>query len=350
MSRRRKKLQIRVCAARDERESAGRGLKRRVDGVSSPWMRRREIIQSVSYSGHESFPLRFSWLAKAVRTLEATPHHDVFNHDNAVVLLGVGKNMVRSIRHWATRSEVIAYAPNEGRGGLEVTALGRLLFGSRGADPYLEDPGTAWLIHWQLATNRQCTTWYWMFNEFRPPSFTIDEAVAELLRVAEEVGGKRPSRGTVQRDVSCLVRTYVPTEPDRRLSREDTYDSPLTELALLYREVESGRFAFDRAARSSIPAEVFAYASLRFWEHSAAGSRTLSFESLAYAPGGPGQVFKLTESACFEFLERMDACTAGALSLTTTAGLRQLVRRRNIDPLSILKRYYGRQLGKIGVA
>ena len=48
-------------------------------------------------SGHESFPCRYTWLPKAVQGLA----HDVKlfgDEDQAMVTLGVGKNMVRSIR------------------------------------------------------------------------------------------------------------------------------------------------------------------------------------------------------------------------------------------------------------
>jgi hypothetical protein len=298
-------------------------------------------IQSVSFSGHESFPLRFAWLAKAVRHLGGTIGSDLFGREDAVVLLGVGKNMVRSIRHWATRAGVIESQADQGRAGRYApTSLGHLLFGPRGADPYLEDQATIWLVHWQLCSNPECTTWYWMFNECRQPSFTLDEAVADLMRVAEGAGGKKPARGTVERDVSCFIRMYVPSEPDRRLSKEDTYDSPLTELALLHKEPESGRVFFDRAHRPMLPPEVFAHATLAFWQRFAQESSTLSFERLAYGPGSPGQVFKLTENACVEFLESLELCTQGALSFTTTAGLRQLICTRRVDPLSLVKCYY----------
>jgi hypothetical protein len=48
-------------------------------------------------SGHESFPCRYTWLPKAVRGLEGNPR--LFSdEDQAMVDLGLGKNMVRSAR------------------------------------------------------------------------------------------------------------------------------------------------------------------------------------------------------------------------------------------------------------
>ena len=58
------------------------------------------------FSGHESFPLRFGWLAKGVRFCRQRPTG--FSADaDAMVDLGVGKNMVRSIRFWALEAGMI---------------------------------------------------------------------------------------------------------------------------------------------------------------------------------------------------------------------------------------------------
>jgi hypothetical protein len=313
-------------------------------------------IQSISFSGHESFPLRFAWLTKAVRGVGTDP--TLFARDDAVVRLGVGKNMVRAIRHWATRTDVIRADKKDKRGGrYSPTRLGELFFGDRGQDPYLEDPATTWLVHWQLASRRRPidgnddsrgsevlspTTWVYMFNELRESWFTPRSAARELLSFAEQRGGTQPSTGTVERDISCFIRSYTPAEPDKRLSREDTYDSPLTDLGLLTREPQTGRILFDRNPRPTLPVGVFAYALIDFWRREFGNSETIAFQRIAYAPGGPGQVFKLSENACVDYLDVIGDCTDGRVSYDATAGLRQLIRHGDLgDPLSLLKRRAG---------
>ncbi len=71
------------------------------------------------------------------------------NEDEAMVELGVGKNMVRAIRFWATATGV---ANNRGADGWEITPFGIALLDQNGLDPYLEDNQTLWLLHWKLAT------------------------------------------------------------------------------------------------------------------------------------------------------------------------------------------------------
>lgn len=320
------------------------------------WMNGTNPIQSVSFSGHESFPLRFAWLTKAVRGVEAAP--TLFAQDDAIVRLGVGKNMVRAIRHWATRADVIRADTKDRRGGnYSPTRLGTLFFGDGGLDPYLEDPATTWLVHWQLASRRRAfdgngerhasdvlspTTWVYMFNEVRESWFTQESAARELLNFAEQYGVKQPSTVTMDRDLSCFVRSYTPAEPDKRLSREDTYDSPLTDLGLLTRESKTGRILFDRNPRPTLPIGVFAYAVIDFWRREFPHSETIAFQRIAYAPGGPGQVFKLSENACVDYLDSVGNFTGGKVSYDATAGLRQLIRHGDLgDPLALLKRRAG---------
>src|SRR5689334_14834769 len=125
-------------------------------------------VQGHVFSGHESFPLRFTWLIKAVRACEREQERDLFSRPDAVVLLGVGKNMVRSIRSWGLSTGMLEPEEAVGRSTrLRPTALGSMLFGEQGLDPYMEDPGTTWLIHWALASTPRMFTWYWAFNELR---------------------------------------------------------------------------------------------------------------------------------------------------------------------------------------
>lgn len=49
------------------------------------------------FSGHETFACRYSWLPKAFAELSSSPLLFT-NEENAMVRLGVGKNMVKSIR------------------------------------------------------------------------------------------------------------------------------------------------------------------------------------------------------------------------------------------------------------
>ena len=65
--------------------------------------------QSPKFAGHETFSLRYGWPKKAVDATAADPL--VFTRDEAVITLGVGKNMVRSIRHWGLMTGILEEDP-----------------------------------------------------------------------------------------------------------------------------------------------------------------------------------------------------------------------------------------------
>jgi hypothetical protein len=60
--------------------------------------------------------------------------------------------------------------PNNRGRLLRVSELGELIFGEDGLDPYLENAGTVWLLHYLLASRPDGpTTWYWAFNHLLGP-------------------------------------------------------------------------------------------------------------------------------------------------------------------------------------
>ena len=112
-------------------------------------------------SGHESFPCRYTWLPKAVRGLEGNPR--LFSdEDQAMVDLGLGKNMVRSARFWAQAAGMVA--PVSRSAGHKPTDLGLTLLSKGGRDLFLEDIRTLWLIHRKLSANVHSPLLAWDYN------------------------------------------------------------------------------------------------------------------------------------------------------------------------------------------
>ena len=287
--------------------------------------RRGEADGRLAFSGHESFPLRYAWLSKAVR--EVKKKDEVFTLDSAAGILGVGKNMAASIRHWALATGIIE--PSELRGHVGISTLGSLLFDTDGWDPYLEDVGTTWLLHWQLirAMDR-ASTWGLAFTRYPNSRFTRESLANWLFQLAEASPSTRATRSSIKRDVDVFIRTYLPNRGASDRLPEDSLDSPFTDLGLL-RE-ESGEstgetvFSFDRGFRSSLPNEILAYAIFDYWNRMMPGQRSTSFESLTYWEGSPGAAFKLSDQALGERLD--DSLRAFGLWFDESAGIRVVFR------------------------
>lgn len=291
-----------------------------------------------SFTGHETFVFRYGWLTKAVRAVLDDP--GVFGRDDAIVRLGVGKNMVRSIRHWGLATQVLTEAPRSRGTLMQVSEFGEFLLGQSGRDPYLEDPATLWLLHWQLLAHpTKCSTWRWAFSALPSSEFTRNGLLEGLIDASSRVGGDA-SESSVRRDVEVFVRTYLPSRLSSGLVPEESLDCPLVELDLL--QETAGVFRFVRGPKETLPDSVFAFAVSDYWHRIAADRESLSFTDLFYGFGSPGSTFKLDENSLIERLERLEDFTAGELSYADTAGLKQLYRHKRRAPLDYLRKHFRR--------
>lgn len=284
-----------------------------------------------SFSGHETFPLRFTWLAKAVEAAEADP--EVFGDDAAIATFGVGRNMVRAIKHWAVSSSVLEA---EGRGSVTTTDVGRLIFRLDGADPYCEDPATHWLLHWLLCRDLdRATLWHYVFGHWQSGTLDLRSLRSALGPWLHELGSDLPSDSTLKRDFLCLVGTYT---TNARQSIEDAVASPLSALGLV---VSDGGALYLRAGRhSSLPTAVFAFAVLDYWDRTHPEAETLAVRELLHAPGSPGRVFLLGEEQAFELVTHAEALDEAPFRYAATAGTEQLYRVPGVSPLSVLAAAY----------
>jgi hypothetical protein len=285
------------------------------------------------FSGHQTFPLRYGWLKKAYDAVDACRdkrgNKKLFLNDEAIAQFGVGKNMVASMRHWATCCAIIA--EDEETGQLTPTHTGDFIFGENGADPYLEDAASLWHLHWLLCSSDVSrplkTTWFWAFNHYPNSQFTRDDLVDGLMKLGEAKDWRRMSRTTVQRDVECFVRTYETKPSGTQGDVEDNIESPLAELGLI-RGVK-GNFHLVRGPKPSLPDGVFAVALDSFWKQ-LGSTRTLSFEMIAHEPGSPGRVFLLDEAELADRLLALEDTSKGAFQWSETAGLKQVYKNRDL--------------------
>ncbi len=257
---------------------------------------RSEVLR---FSGHETFACRYAWWPKAYRLLAADP--GAFgNEETAMVELGLGKNMVRSLRFWV---EAAGLAVPEKGWGLRLTGFAHAIFAEDGFDPFLEDVRTLWLVHWNLASRAEGALFAWRFliNQWPHPEFTRSEAIAAFSRESTRLGHSH-STITLAQHLDVFLHTYQPAR-SKSVGIEDSLDGPLVELALLQvvgeRRAEAGRFesvyAFRREPKLEITSTLFDYCLSDYWDRFRANEETLTLREVTLAPCSPGQVFKLPE-------------------------------------------------------
>jgi hypothetical protein len=299
-----------------------------------------------TFARHETFHPRYGWFRKAYSVGADDPH--IFARDEAPVKIGVGKNMVRAIRFWGLAAKLIvedSHAPNRRKPSVVPTRFGQALFGKSGWDPYMEDPGTLWLLHWMLlAPPSRLPVWWLAFHEFYPVEFTDEDLESVVLAQLEGVPGwTMPHQSSLKKDISALLRTYAPAEAWGRAVLDDLLDCPLRELNLIGRSTATGRYRFVLGAKPTLPSAVVTFAALDFVARTSLGGNTVTLSRLVNEPGGPGRTFKLSEPALLDALEPTVTQTAG-LSLVAPTGATQL--SWSTDPryigADVLNEYYGR--------
>jgi len=294
-----------------------------------------------SFAGHETFAARFTWLKKGLDQIQLDP--EVFQRDDAVVRLGVGKNMVRSIRHWCLSTR-IAQEENGTRGRrLAATELGIRLLGDDGWDPYLEDDATLWLLHWNLASpGTRSGTWYWAFNRFYEYSFVRSTLVEGLLRALQGLGWNEFSEGTIDRDVDCLVHTYL-SRSRRGSDSDEALECPFSTLGLLVQDSDGDRLRFQAGPKPNLPPSVFAYALAEFWNFKDRARSSFDVREILGSEGSPRWVFKLDDDSVLFYLEQMAEVTSGDMVFEDTPLVRRVVRNGDParEPLDYLEGYYG---------
>ncbi|MDA8752732.1 DUF4007 family protein [Halieaceae bacterium] len=290
-----------------------------------------------SFGRHETFGLRYAWLPKGCQAVSQTGDIKVFHRDDATVTLGVGKNMVASIRYW-----IVACGLLDGTTGLETELGKNLLDPDTGFDPYLEDEGSLWLIHWLLASNpNRATSFFWFFNKFHKTDFTQDELLSALRDWVRDNVSAKVAISTLKSDASLLPRMYSNARAIGRLSLEDALDNPLAELGLLTSSASGRAYQSRLAARSNLPVEILGFAVFSVMK--ARAVKILPVEELMYGRDNycaPGAVFRLTESDLIAKLETLVSTFEGALEIRDSAGINQLYLEAEPDPMYWLRQYY----------
>ena len=291
----------------------------------------------LSFSGHETFPLRFSWLKKAVDAVKRDP--TVFSADDALARFGVGKNMVRSIKHWARATGMIENA--SGRGAVRVTPLGEFLFGEDGADPFCEDPATLWILHWNISrTAERSTLWHFVFGHWRGGALELD-ALRPALRqwLADEHDDSPPAVSTLRRDLKCLRTSYAPGRSEKA-NLEEVVGCPLASLGIV--QENEGLYHLHQGYQTALPPDIFSYVVLDYWKRRAPDSETLALQEFLSERASPGRILLLSEDQAFALIEQFDERPDPPFVYRDSAGIRQLYRSESgaIDPMAPLRRYY----------
>ncbi len=296
-----------------------------------------EHIEKGSIGRHETFTPRYGWLKKGYDAVKKDGA--VFKAEDAVERLGVGKNMVRSIRFWCNAFKIIESCP-EGSGLMVTTKIGDELLRDGGWDPYLEDIASIWLLQWQLfVPPLTAVNWPIAFNNCNALSFDQSQLSQTLQSAAQKYPRLASiSKNTFKRDASCLIRMYTEEKPNG----ESEIGCPFGQLGLMHRVGDKKEFSFSNIEKVTLPPLIFAAASFSYMcSYVPAKQRTISLQRLTYNLNSPGVVFKIPESVVGSHLFLAEDVLK-QMSLKDSLGAFQLYLDANPEDLywQSLENYY----------
>jgi len=287
-------------------------------------------ITKYTFSGHDSFQCRQLWLKKGYDYVQEGKN---FNDEDAVVQLGVGKNMVSSIRFWLKAFNIIDNKDI-------ITEFGYRLFDDdNGYDPFLEDEASLWLLHYQLVKNGFASIYSIIFNEFRKEKLFFNKET--FVNYVKRFGKSNPdlnfNENTVAKDFIVFANLYK-NDPESK-DVEDSFSGILSEIELLKTtgKGKEEQFYIENAERDNLPEAVVLYAIL---DNSNYGN-SISLNSLEFDLNSPGSIFALNRSGLMNKISEI-VSEYKDITFTDQAGIKELQFKKKSDAFTILDTYYGK--------
>ncbi|GGX19310.1 DUF4007 family protein [Aquimarina muelleri] len=293
-------------------------------------------MKKLRFTGHETFHCRHFWLKKG---FDFTIQNNTISDQDAVVKLGVGKNMVASIDFWLKAFHI----KNEQD---ETTSFAQFIFNDvNGLDPFLEYEGTLWLLHYQLLKTEIASIYPLVFKDFRKQKINSQFTSQQLLKYLQKEerlrSGSNTSENSLKTDIKVFLRTYF---LDKRGGKdlEDDLSSIFIDLNLIDKidnGSSEGLYQLKVTEREEIPVEIFLYAILDTFK----GEVSIPFDAIQekigdiFACNAEGLELKIAE-----------ICDRYKFAVyKEDGGRKQLQIKGEQNKLNILENYYNAQVYNI---
>ena len=262
-------------------------------------------MEAIRFKRHESFTLREGWIEKAINALkeENKVFSDVFNAKKGISILGIGSNMVKSLKYWLTACKIIT--------PVSMTDLGTAIHTN---DRFLDDLNTIYLIHYYLVENE--TDAYVInhfFNDFPKTSFTKKELMdwfKEMVDRDDRI--KNKNYDSINTDIDVMLRMY--SFAGNNDDPENNMDSPFSRLGLI---IDEGKDKYSKAKTkyNNLSAYIVYWAISSIFE----GKDHFVIDDMLEKDGSPVKVFNLDRNLINEYLNALQA--KGYFVINRTAGL-----------------------------
>lgn len=238
--------------------------------------------------------------------------------------LGVGKNMVASIRFWL-RAFGLSNMD-------DVTKIADYLFNSdTGRDPYSEDLNTLWLLHFLLINYRVASLYNLVFVDYQRErkEFTRSELQTYIRRKCSVPEQKNVyNENTVKKDIGVLLKNYV---SPKDLKNIEDFSALLIGLNLIISKPQD-TYYFREVTVKEIAPEVILFALLSLGD----SEKTISLDGLQRI----SLIFCLPMISLIEIIRSLEQLYPGAIVFSDNSGIKNVQFRIELDKFDVLDNYY----------
>jgi len=269
-----------------------------------------------SFSGHEKFDCKASWLPLAYQNINAV-YNDI---ENAMTITGLGSNKVKSLKQWISKFTL--------RNNDKFSKPAEIIFLH---DPYLEQLESLWILHTYISQNHeQATLYYLFFHDFFMPIFTKNSLLDKIITWCEN-NNLKISPNTLESDVTVLIKMYLKNNTKNEFS-----SSLFSDLNLLHKV--DNEYIFNVKSPAELSDVTFFYIFLYFIRERK--EKTISVKDLQYGKINLQYTLGLTEEKLLEKLEKLSDLSNGEIVYQEAAGIKQIYLNNRQDLTEALKNVY----------
>lgn len=278
---------------------------------------------TLKFKKNESFYLRDGWLEKAINSIHDNNEINIFSKNNGIAILGIGSNMVKSLKYWLQSSDII----NSTNTKTELSIFGELLYKY---DRYFEDNFSIFFVHYNLVKNMQeCPLFYGLFN-IDIKYFTKNDFIKIINSYFQslEINIKKEY---IEEDTSVLLKSYI--NESNGDNPEDNYVCPLSYLRLL--EKRGDKYIKTKPIYQSLSYLIVYKCLLDLYD-----GESFNIEDTIDEINTPIKIFNLDKNMYLQYLEEMRKNQL--ITINKTAGLNTVYFEKKLTLKDIFKKYYER--------
>lgn len=290
----------------------------------------------IKIRGHESFYIREGWLRKGTKAI-SVQSNILSDTRLAVDELGVGSAMVKSIRYWLQATGITEELRGEkGKRIQKITkGFGEIIFEQ---DPYFQDLGTIYLLHYKLVSNKQlATTWNLFFNKIKCYEMT---KISMFERLKQEILNINPtyeiSEKSLMDDCNCIIKTYYADQHDFK-NPEDNLISPLSDLGLVGKIISKSK---DEVIIKTIPSrkKLDRLIVLYVIVDNMGENKSTTINALIDDENNIGKIFNLDKNTVNHYVDILE--NEGYITVNRTSGLNTIYLTEAAEKDKVLNNYY----------